>query len=79
MPHSSTRLENPFKGKRGFWNRVNRVVYTFTGPAQVGIGRPEAPYVPPADPACPVCGKPMARHDVRRGDATTRTQLNCPD
>lgn len=79
MPHSSTRLENPFKGKPGFWNRVNRVVYTFTGPAQVGIGRPEEPYVPPADPVCPVCSRLIAEHDIRRGDATTRTQLNCPD
>lgn len=78
MHEPITRLESPFKGRRGFWNRVSRVVYTFTGPAQVGIGRPEAAYVPPADPACPVCSKPMAQHDIRRGDATTRTQLNCP-
>lgn len=74
-----TRLENPFKGKRGFWNRVNRVVFTFTGPAQVGIGRPEEPYSPPANPACPVCSKPIAEHAIKRGDATIRTQLNCPE
>jgi hypothetical protein len=73
-----TRLDNPFKGKPGFWNRVNRIVYTFTGPAQVGIGRPESAYVPPSNPTCPVCKHPMSEHDVRRGDANTRTQLNCP-
>ncbi|MCD2443171.1 hypothetical protein LQ757_12885 [Agromyces sp. SYSU K20354] len=67
-------------GRSGFWNRVNRVVYTFTGPAQVGIGlgKIEAPYVPPADPACPICNELMADHVVRRGDANTPTHLICP-
>jgi hypothetical protein len=44
----------------------------------VGIGRPEAPYQPPADPACPLCGAPMAEHRIDRGDATTPTHLHCP-
>jgi len=67
---------NPFAGKRGFFNRLNGIVYTFTGPAQVGIGRAEEPYVPPADPRCPICDNPMDQHRVDRGGA--RTQLYCP-
>ena len=75
-PDSDGVLQNPFTGKRGFFNRLNRVVYTFTGPAQVGIGRPEAPYEPPADPRCPICGEPMDQHRVDRSGE--RTQLYCP-
>ena len=67
---------NPYEGKRGFFNNLNRIVYTFTGPAQVGIGRPEAPYEAPADPACPICGHPMAEHIIDR--TGERTQLHCP-
>ncbi|GAA1965810.1 hypothetical protein [Agromyces allii] len=67
---------NPFLGKRGFYNAFNRMIFRFTGPAQVGIGRPEAPYVPPADPRCPLCGGPMAAHDIDRSGE--RTQVHCP-
>ena len=70
--------DNPFAGKTGFWNRVNRAFYPIAGPAQVGIGRPEAPYVPPANPSCPICGRLMAEHQVYRGTANTPTRLHCP-
>lgn len=79
MRNELTTLPNPFRGRKGFWNKVNRVVFTFMGPAQVGIGRPEKAFVPAADPACPVCSRPLADHDIRRGDATTPTRLNCPE
>ncbi len=67
---------NPFDGRPGLVNAINRVVYRYAGPAQVGIGRAEAPYLPPADPRCPLCGEPMARHDIDR--TGERTQLHCP-
>jgi hypothetical protein len=67
---------NPFDGKPGFFNRLNRVVYMFTGPAHVGIGRPEEPYVPPTDPRCPLCGQPMSGHRIDRSGE--RTQVQCP-
>ena len=71
---------NPYVGRPGFWNRVNSVVYLFMGPAHVGIGvgKTEAPYVPPANPLCPMCSKPMADHSIQRGDATTPTYVSCP-
>jgi hypothetical protein len=73
--HPSDSL-NPFEGKSGFYNKLNRIIYSYTGPAQVGIGRPEAPYVPPADPRCPLCGQAMSLHDIDRSGE--RTQLYCP-
>lgn len=67
---------NPFDGKPGFFNRLNRIVYSYAGPADVGLGRAEEPYVQAADPQCPICGKPMALHDIDRSGE--RTQLHCP-
>lgn len=67
---------NPFDGQPGFWNHVNKVVYRLAGPAQVGSGRHEAPYVPPADPACPLCDRPMRDHVIDR--TGHKTQLYCP-
>ena len=69
---------NPYDGVPGFWGRLNRIVYTFAGPAQVGIGRPEEAATPVADPRCPMCGQPMADHVITRGDATRPTHLRCP-
>ena len=71
---------NPYAGKPGFWNRLNRIFFQFTGPAQVGIGvgRRESAYVPPENPTCPICSKPMADHRVERGTATVPTRVHCP-
>jgi hypothetical protein len=72
------KLPNPWKDVPGFWARVNRFLYPFAGPAEVGIGRPEEPYRPAPDPSCPLCGAPMAEHRIERGDASTATRLHCP-
>jgi len=71
---------NPYKHRRGFWNRVSALLYPISGQAQVGIGigKKEAPYVPPANPRCPICLKPMGEHAVSRGDAVTPTYMKCP-
>ena len=69
-------IHNPFADRPGFFNALNRVVYRFAGPAQVGIGRPEAPYVPPVDPRCPLCGRRMDLHVIDRSGE--RTQVHCP-
>ena len=70
---------NPYDGVPGFWGRLNRFVYTYAGPAQVGIGRPEEAAVADAAPRCPICGELMADHVIARGDATRPTYLRCPD
>ena len=55
------QLPNPWKGVPGFWARVSRLVYPIAGPAQVGIGRPEEPYRPPADPRALARSRPSGR------------------
>jgi hypothetical protein len=67
------------KGFWSFYQKANRVVRTFTGPAQIGAGHPEAPEVRRADAACPICGRPMTLHEVQRAvDQLTPTRLVCP-
>ncbi|HWR85630.1 MAG TPA: hypothetical protein VN200_06535 [Rhodoglobus sp.] len=57
-----------------WWERLNRGLLPFMGPAQVG------PYdTPPAPTAsiCPLCGQPMERHVIERS-STAPTRLHCP-
>lgn len=72
------KVSTPFDGAPGFWGRLNRFMYPIAGPASLGAGHPEAPYVPPADPACPICGRPMAEHTIVRGTSNRSSSLNCP-
>ncbi len=59
--------------------RLDRGLFPFMGPAQLGAGHPEAPYRPPADPVCPVCGVAMASHVIERtSDQFHATRLICP-
>ena len=69
---------NPFNDTPGFWGAFGRLMWKATGPAAVGAGRVEEPYAPPADPACPLCGRLMAEHTVARGQGTTPSRLRCP-
>lgn len=78
MDRVATELPNPYKGRKGVAAFVSRVLYPIMGQAQVGIGRPEAPYVPPANPACPMCNEPVADHTFLRGDAHRSTRIVCP-
>ncbi|WP_419817579.1 hypothetical protein [Glaciibacter flavus] len=62
-----------------FYDKANAIVRTFTGPAQVGIGRPEAPEVRASDPDCPICHRPMSQHRIERfADPRTPTRMHCP-
>lgn len=69
--------ETPWDGQPGFWAALNRLVYQFEGPAQ--LGDPNEPAeVRNADPACPICGQPMSRHTVDRGGPGEKTFVHCP-
>jgi len=68
----------PWDGQPGFWAALNRFVYRFEGPAQLGTGEAEEPYAPPADAACPICRKPMTRHVLDRRGPGEKTYLHCP-
>jgi len=69
----------PWDGQRGFWAAVNRLAYQIEGPAQLGAGKPEEPYVKPADAACPMCGKAMSLHTIERGGPGEKTFVHCPE
>jgi hypothetical protein len=70
--------QTPFDGVPGFWGRLNRFMYPIAGPASIGAGHPEEPYVALIDPACPICGAPMAEHVIRRATGNRSTSLECP-
>jgi hypothetical protein len=62
-----------------WWDRLNRALYPYFGPAALGPGptgeRPDTP----SPTACPLCGKPLADHAIERStDGHTATRLHCP-
>jgi hypothetical protein len=63
----------------GIARRLDRGLFPFMGPAQIGAGHAEAPYRRPADAACPICHLPMTDHVVERStDPARATRLVCP-
>jgi hypothetical protein len=61
-----------------WWDKVNRALYPYFGPAQLG-SRNEPPRASSVDRPCPLCGAPMPEHIVERtADWTTATRLHCP-
>ncbi|XAO67850.1 hypothetical protein AAYO93_16470 [Diaminobutyricibacter sp. McL0608] len=58
----------------GFFNKLNRVLFPWLGPPP--LGPYDEPPAPSAPPPCPLCGKPMADHDIDR--TGIKTQLYCP-
>lgn len=62
-----------------FARRIDKGLFPWMGPAQLGAGHAEEPYRPPADPRCPVCGGALREHTIARtSNQTTATRLLCP-
>jgi hypothetical protein len=64
-----------------WWDRLNRAVFPFMGPAQLGPGPGGERATDSAnhDPRCPLCGEPMDAHVIERAaDWHTATRLHCP-
>jgi hypothetical protein len=65
-----------------FWHwyeKANRVVRFFTGPAQIGAGHAEGPDVRTTDHPCPICGAPLSGHHIQRSaNQITPTRMICP-
>lgn len=69
--------------KRRWWERLNRGLFPYFGPAQLGAGPGgEREAVSDADRAarpCPLCGQPMSTHTIERTpNSSTATRLHCP-
>jgi hypothetical protein len=63
----------------GIARRLDRGLFPFMGPAQIGAGHPEEPYRRPVDAVCPICGRAMTGHVVERSaDPARATRLICP-
>lgn len=61
-----------------WWDRLNRALYPYMGPAQLG-SRDEPPPVSSIGKPCPLCGQSMLEHTVERADDwSTASRLHCP-
>ena len=70
--------ETPWDGVPGFWAAWQRFFYQFEGTSQLGDPN-EPPYVPPADPKCPLCSISMQDHRLTRSSNPSEpTRLICP-
>ncbi len=49
---------------RSIAKRLDKGLFPFMGPAQIGAGHPEQPYARPTDAVCPICGAAMTAHLV---------------
>ncbi|WBU37196.1 hypothetical protein [Homoserinibacter sp. YIM 151385] len=66
-----------------WWDRLNRALFPYFGPAQLGTGRQPDQPLPSAERRaerpCPLCGRPMTEHRLERTrDQHTSTRLHCP-
>ncbi|CAN5416036.1 hypothetical protein BH10ACT7_BH10ACT7_08870 [soil metagenome] len=63
--------------KRRWWENLNRAVFPFMGPAQLGpFG--EEPLPPTGPKACPLCGHAMDEHTFERSTDRHSTRMHCP-
>ena len=61
-----------------WWDRLNRALYPYMGPAELGSSS-EPPPVSSVGKPCPICGASMLDHTVERAnDWTTASRLHCP-
>jgi hypothetical protein len=67
--------------RSSWWDRLNRTLFPYIGPPPLGPGPQGEKAVDAAAPAprCPLCGEPMADHEIERtADWSTPTRLHCP-
>lgn len=77
---ATNRVRNPYDGKRGWGNALNRLLFPIIGPAHLGAGaQPSEPPAPRPPALCPSCGIPYAEHRIHRGEGPSQsTSLLCP-
>lgn len=63
--------------KRAWWQKLNRALFPFMGPAQLGPFDQE-PLPPTAQKPCPLCGQAMELHTFVRSQDRASTRMTCP-
>ena len=58
--------------------RLNKVTKVYLGPAQVDTGGRANAVQPLSESPCPVCGRPMAEHDLERTTGA-KARFYCPE
>jgi hypothetical protein len=58
--------------------RLNRITRVYLGPAQVDEGARANTVQPLSSSPCPICGKPMADHDLERTPGA-KARFYCPE
>lgn len=59
-------------------SRLNRITRVYLGPAQVDEGGRANAVQPLSSSPCPICGKPMADHDLERAPGA-KARFYCPE
>ena len=78
MHERNSEYTNGMADRLPWWDRVNKALFPFMGPAQLG-SPDEPPQVSSVGRPCPLCGHSMTEHVVERaGDWNTATRLHCP-
>ena len=66
-----------FVVKVTWWEKLNRALFPFMGPAQLGpFGEPPLPST--ATKPCPLCGQAMELHTFDRSQDRHSTRMHCP-
>jgi hypothetical protein len=65
------------KIKLPWWDRLNGMLMPYIGPPPLGPYN-EAPLPAAGSRPCPLCGKPMDRHEIERGEGRVPTRIHCP-
>ena len=61
-----------------WWKRLNRALFPYMGPAQIGPRAEEPLPATIAAMPCPLCGAPMTAHTVERPGGNVASRVRCP-
>jgi len=69
---------SPDPDRLRWWDKLNRALYPYMGPAELGSPDEPPPMTSVGKP-CPLCGASMLEHTVERpNDWATPSRLHCP-
>ncbi len=70
-------MTTPATGRR-WWQHLNRALFPYMGPAQLGPRADEPLPATIAAMPCPLCGAAMSAHTVERPGGNVASRVRCP-